>query len=195
MNGADRPRVYRLGTFVLTGTRLRVTDPCYTRDTWCKGVVNRALPGVWRASVKHVNTGDFGIRVSELVVQHETFTNVPPSAWHQMPFDIGVDSGQAGIFDEERYPTGDTGDYGDLNTFYGRACERTGGSQVVEQAGVVAEGAVSSSGFGDGSYTCWTHLNADDQVDAVKIVFITEDEAREHREYRPIKTEEPPQAR
>jgi len=42
--------------------------------------------------------------------------------------------------------------------------------------GVIPFGAVSSSGFGDGGYTCYTIENEDGQVVAIKVVFIGEDE-------------------
>ena len=36
-------------------------------------------------------------------------------------------------------------------------------------------GFVSSSGFGDGSYTCWTARNEDGCIIAIRIEYITED--------------------
>ena len=42
------------------------------------------------------------------------------------------------------------------------------------QAGVMPYGAVSSSGFGDGGYVCYTHEGDTGEIDFAFIVFIDE---------------------
>ena len=41
-------------------------------------------------------------------------------------------------------------------------------------AGVMPYGVVSSSGFGDGSYVCYTHKGSDGEIDFAFVIFIDE---------------------
>ena len=167
-----------LGTFEVTGDKLIVTDPCYTRDTDCHGIVSNVLPGTWQALIfTTTNTNGWGERVTELQVRHST---AKVSHDNLAPFDVPVDSGQAGVFVEELYPHAETGDYGDETTFYGRACAAT---LRDISAGVLKEGAVSSSGYGDGCYECWILRDSDDHVMGVRIVFIKDDDFRDEDSY------------
>src|SRR5437016_3123484 len=108
------------GEFHLESGKLIVTDPCYERGTWCQGIIDEARPGTW---VVDVGESRYDERIGSLEVRHKDYGG--PLLWLPCSFRVGVDSGQAGIFDEARYPAGETGEYGDLNTFYGKACELT----------------------------------------------------------------------
>lgn len=114
--------------FHLTSSQLRVTDPCYTKGTWCAGVLDNVLPGKWIAEkvvASHAQTG-WGDRIAELCIWHENYIgNV--DAHELTEIHVGVDSGQAGFFDESQYPEGETGEYGELDTFYGKVCAGTAG--------------------------------------------------------------------
>jgi len=116
-------------TFVMNSPRMRVTDPCYTVGVWCAGVLENVLPGTWLAE-KYIATAaetGWGDRIKELRVFHEQFPHT--AAIELTDIDVGVDSGQAGFFDDSEYPRGDTtGEYGDLNTFYGKVCAGTAGA-------------------------------------------------------------------
>lgn len=88
-------------------------------------------------------------------------------------FDVGVDSGQAGFFDANDYPE----DGGEDEAFYETCCRQT----LDHNAGIVERfgrnmGAVSSTGWGDGSYDC--HYVTDDQgqVIAAGILYIVDPE-------------------
>lgn len=123
--------------FHLTSNQLRVTDPCYTKGTWCAGVLENILPGAWIAEkvvASNEETGGWGDRIAELCIWHGDYIgNV--DAHELTEIHVGVDSGQAGFFDESQYPEGETGEYGDLDTFYGKVCEGTKGEYriTVEQ--------------------------------------------------------------
>ena len=167
--------------FKVTGNALLVTDPCYTRGTWCQGILADVCQGDWQGQVEVMSrerTG-WGDRVSKLIVTHGSFYTREPSdvgTWHVADFEVGVDSGMAGVFDEGRYPQGDTGAYRELDTFYGRACAVVHDEKDdTVMAGVVDEGFLSYSGFGDGGYTCEYHRNAAGLVDFVSITFIDEE--------------------
>ena len=85
----------------------------------------------------------------------------------------GVDSGQAGIFDDSKYPDTDEerGEYGDNDRFYGKCCNKTMNN---EGCGVFDGCFVSSSGYGDGSYNCYI-AEKDNEIIGIAIQFIDED--------------------
>ena len=159
--------------FEIKSGKMRVTDPCYDKDTWCAGVLENVKNGTWVAEIKTSNEGSWGNRVSELIVRHESHLGAEP--YERQSIDVGVDSGQAGFFDEAEYHKDGKGEYGDPNTFYGKVCEITLGP---DSGGVVPFGAVSSSGYGDGSYVCYT-LTKDGEIVAAKIVFIGDEDEEE----------------
>lgn len=157
-----------LGTFQVTGDKLMVTDPCYERGTWCQGMVENALSGTWKGNARY--GGEEGdARVSAVEARHESFRE-SSGGWRKAAFEVGVDSGQAGIFDEALYPKGGCGVPDESGTFYNRACNATTSDK---RGGVIDEGVVTSSGYGDGGYTCEIHSNAKGMVDGVRIVFIS----------------------
>jgi hypothetical protein len=138
-----------IGEFKSESGAFRVADPCYTPDTWCLGVLARVAPGVWKAYVK---TDPEEGRVARLLVIHETCVVDGVTSQlvlnKKLKADIGVDSGQAGFFDTTFNTWGRDGD----DSAYEAICELT--LDTPESAGVCELGAVSSSGYGDGSYVC-----------------------------------------
>lgn len=107
-------------TFNITSGKIRVTDPCYDRDTWCTGVLENCANGQWIASTEMCEDTGWGRRVSELVICHSTLS--PVGDWIESDIVAGVDSGQCGFFDDALYPE-DT----DEGSFYDRVCEGTRG--------------------------------------------------------------------
>jgi hypothetical protein len=194
--------------FAPTGI-LRVTDPCYQRGTWCCGQIE-VEPGThWNVFASRYNDPmGWGNRVASLLIvrsdrevaRHPWFVALP----QECDFEVGVDSGQAGFFDDGSYPHGETGEYADLDTFYGKACAATheelppvkvkdeAYSKLlgrdffrIEQrsrmsAGMVGDtGAVAASGYGDGSYTCYVWRDSTGRIWAAEIVFIGDYEEEE----------------
>ena len=88
-------------------------------------------------------------------------------------FEVGVDSGQAGIYDEDYYNKYHTADDCD-DDWYDDICNLTNPAGTKD-----GKCAVSSSGFGDGGYTCYMLVNDDNQVIAISIVFIEDEEEDE----------------
>lgn len=119
--------------FHLTSNQLRVTDPCYSKGTWCAGVLDNVLPGPWVAEkvvASNEETRGWGNRIAELRIWHSDYIH-RLDANELTEIHVGVDSGQAGFFDESHYPEGDTGEYLDLNTFYGKVCKGTAGNETM----------------------------------------------------------------
>ena len=163
------------GTIKL-GSKVMVSDPCYGFNTWCQGVLNNVLPGKYECQVEYSDEGDWGIRVSAIAVIHEDFKGKEIEYLDPEDFEVGVDSGQAGIFDYDYYVQY----HDDRNVrphvkddWYDRVCDIT---LSKESAGDIdGFGFVSSSGYGDGGYNCWTAENEDGDIIAIRVEFITED--------------------
>ena len=172
------PRI--IGRFNLASGRLIVTDPCYRRSSGCSGLVENAAPGEWTGivTVKAMSN-------ATLEAHHESHPlkdEAPTGAWEAAGFEVGVDSGQAGIFDEALYPPEETGRWDGSGSFYDRVCSTTLGHCDAEYigrecpAGAITEGVVSSSGYGDGGYRCMIYRRPDGVCTAVRIIFIEGEE-------------------
>lgn len=174
-----------LGSFSITG-EMRVSDPCYAPDVWCSGVLN-TVPGTWEAGILISDENGWGNRVAVLAAKHEEcslpletrsindtvlglFNGLPPQGWHIADFEVGVDSGQAGFFDNENFVARNGGHN---DAWYSQMCDIT---LSRAQAGTFSDGVVTRSGFGDGGYSCAYHTSADGKADFVYIVFIYDDE-------------------
>ena len=103
-----------LGGFEMTSQTMRVSDPCYDRDVWCCGTFGKCKTGTWEAGVLKTDMGDWGVRCAVLAVRHkETGPDYSvirqrkvyqmKDGWLEQPIDVGVDSGQAGFYDEAFY--------------------------------------------------------------------------------------------
>ena len=162
-----------------TSNCIIVTDPCYNYDE--RQIIDNALPGEWIANVVISDEGSWGKRIAELIVMNVD-SHHDGYEWERSKIEVGVDSGQAGFFDSFMYPRGDTGEYGDTSTFYGKVCNMTVTEQGHGTAGVLSFGVASSSGFGDGGYDLYT-ATQDGKVVAAKIVFIGDEEDYEDDNY------------
>ena len=165
-------------TFEVTSGKIIITDPCYK---FSEDNVIPAKNGKWTASV---NTNSQGV-IAELIVLHKDFYTVNPIE-QILTFSCPVDSGQAGVFDADMYSRYQGGKYGDLTTFYGKACHLT--CDTEDQSGIVvmdgnAMGAVSSSGYGDGDYEI-AGFYANGELYGIRVYFDTySDEELGEEEY------------
>lgn len=178
--GNHNETIIDLGTFEMVSGRMAVSDPCYDADVWCRGELEDVLPGVWEASVIKRDEGDWGMRTAKLIAAHKDYVGSDVGPMMLAPFEVGVDSGQAGLFDAHHYRddavvvdpgtviNGD--DPGAL--WYMRCCHLT---LTKLAAGVMPYGVVSSSGFGDGSYDCFYGRNEVGKIVRVEIEFIPEE--------------------
>lgn len=162
------------GTIKLN-SKVMVSDPCYGLNTWCQGIVENVLPGTYDCFVEYSDEGDWGERVSTIEVRHAYYDG--PRDFYPEDFEVGVDSGQAGIFDYEYYEmyhTDRSYKHYVNSGWYDKVCNIT---LARAQAGTINNlGFVSSSGYGDGGYTCWTARDSDGKVIAIRVEYITEDE-------------------
>lgn len=157
------------------------------------GVLNTE-PGVWEAAVMvlgNEDTGGWGRRIAVLAAKHkgcsvplttgtinETSDYLkfsPKSEWKIADFEVGVDSGQAGFYDNDNFVNRNSDD----EDWYDKMCSIT---LSKEQAGIFTGGVVTSSGYGDGSYPCIYHTGIDGKVDFAYVIFIgnNEDEGEDY---------------
>lgn len=181
-------------SFEIKSGKVTISDPCYEKGCWCAISDIPAKNGEWIAEVETIDEGDFGIRNAVLKAHHVDY---PVEADKEIGR-IGVDAGQAGIFDSEIYPDNDDPQCymdGDPKGFYDLCCNITCNAlpnQKTKSWGLVysfrtednipepknIRGVVSSSGFGDSTYPVYGN-KVNGKLVAIKIVFIGDNEDEE----------------
>lgn len=74
------------------------TDPCYDIDVWCLIILDNVLSGNYKCFHQRELNED---RIATIKAVHEDYLDYDPS--EHVKGEVGVDSGQAGIFDFEYY--------------------------------------------------------------------------------------------
>jgi hypothetical protein len=158
------------------GRKVRVSDPCYGTKVWCAGTIDNVKEGLYNVEVEMSDEGMWGNRVKSLTVVHSDYKGFlffNESA----RFEVGVDSGQAGIYDEDYYNQYHTEK--DCNDeWYSDICDLTCPAGTKD-----GKCAVSNSGYGDGGYNCYMLVDDDNQVVAISIVFIEDEEEEDDEDY------------
>lgn len=161
--------VQEIGGNITLGDRVRVTDPCYSMDVWCSGTIDNVLPGEYIPTGIISDEGSWGMRVAKIRVNHVNYPKRKPN--ELVDFEVGVDSGQAGIFDEPYYIEHHKDrDYYNPASWYRKVCDITLGTPGIGT--VDGKGLVSSSGFGDGGYDALIARNEDGKVVAIEINYL-----------------------
>ena len=151
-----------IGTFMIKSDLMVVSDPCYARGTWCAGEI-KAKSGLWHAKVFKGVMDDWGNRVLKLKAVHGSVP-MDTQPTEQCDFEVGVDSGQAGLFDPAHYNS-------ESEAWYDNISHLTLHTEV--SAGTTDYGCVSSSGFGDGGYRCYVLTDPETgEATCVEIEFI-----------------------
>jgi hypothetical protein len=162
--------IKNLERFKVESGQLLLTDPCYELGTWCTIQVP-AMNGTWITDTFYNREG----RVSAISAAWVAEKAKPMPPWEHIDGEVGVDSGQAGIFDLDAYPDReDTGEPDDESSFYGQCCKITASAKRAGNIYIdnVSRGYVARSGYGDGGYDAFAIFNEDRIAEAVKIVFI-----------------------
>ncbi|MHA1169449.1 MAG: hypothetical protein ACTSRU_16610 [Candidatus Hodarchaeales archaeon] len=181
--------------FEVTSGKVHITDPCYDVGTWCGAYNLTAKKGRWKVrgwkklikldnpnyesemkkwelleryidpkpsrDLSHYRQAALDVYHEDSVIDWDNWNNF------ERLDDIGVDSGQCGVFDSEKFEPQDS-------NYYDICCEAT--RDGCGGFGSVDGGAVSSSGWGDGSYKAFTQTDKGELV-AVRIVFMDPDES------------------
>jgi hypothetical protein len=154
--------------FKIKGGTIACSDPCYRSPC----VLEPAKNGNWVAHAETSDEGSWGVRVSKITVHHEDFSPIGNS-YDVAEHVISVDSGQAGVFEGSIC-------YGD-EAFYERCCKATLSKPGY---GYVEGGFVSSSGYGDGGYSCLVYKKNGKAV-GVEIIFIDGDQDEDMPDMEP----------
>lgn len=113
--------------FIALNDKVMVSDPCYGMNTWCQGVIDNVLKGNYKCTVETSDEETWGRRVSAIQVIHADYMK-KSLEYSKANFYVGVDSGQAGIFDYEyykKYHSDDNETEHVDNDWYWRVCEIT----------------------------------------------------------------------
>lgn len=159
-----------LGEFTVISGTLIASDPCYDGiDSRVQVVLRGARRGVWNATALSCMFNGRPL-TSMIIAAHAEHECSPiEEIWADATgiFGVGVDSGQAGIFDVRHYRDEamvpkDAGASG----WYEMVCDAkdSGG------AAVIPFGCVADSGYGDGMYTCVVSRSGG-QIVGVAVVF------------------------
>lgn len=155
--------VEKLGRFICTSGTLMVTDPCYKKEG-CTNLVE-ATPGNWEVQVEYASGLIKSICVAIGNNYFRDTEDMVGYAMYQLPFRVSVDSGQCIIADYSQF-TGTDSEYNEI-------CFITDGSDA---GGVIGNyGAVSATGYGDGSYSAYARYNRNGKATCVVVVFMEDD--------------------
>lgn len=186
----------KLGFFICESGNLVVSDPCYGRkylehdERNVATILQGVLIGHYGAAVRR----DWDTN-QELIIWHldsyDSQDVVTQQPWIQYSgengenpnLEICVDSGQAGFFEESKYPQQIEDITFKSNTegksfFYGFACYIT--LETKWRAGIISTspdnvmGVVSQTGDGDGRYTLYVQRDAFGNIIAARLIFLDE---------------------
>lgn len=133
-------------TIKLDGT-VDVTDPCYSKDTWCRTTLD-CKPGKYNC---YVEKNDEGIILKAAIVLNGV--EYDSNELEKVDIVIGVDSGLCGFFDNKPDYDYDDGTWYKVCNWF-EICRTCYNGTVLERTYLLAdcESFVVSSGYGDGGY-------------------------------------------
>jgi hypothetical protein len=141
---------------------------------WCSGVVDNVKEGTYNVDINLSDEGVWGERVKSLTAIHSEYSG--HSIIEKAPFEVGVDSGQCGIYDEDYYRQYHSED--DCNDdWYEEICNLTDPFGTKDGKCVV-----SSSGYGDGGYDCYLLKDKNNEVVGFQIVFIEDEDEEDYED-------------
>lgn len=168
MDKENKIVVKHIGSLTL-GDKVVISDPCYESGTWCMITDLPVVPGTYEA---HIEFDTESERVLSLTAWHKDY--LPDEAtcadeeWLLDP--IGVDSGQAGIYDADyfhRYHDLSKITKQELNAWYRDACGCTDNyADTMDDSCVI-----SRSGWGDGGYSAGVKRNDNGDIIAITISY------------------------
>jgi hypothetical protein len=165
-------KIFAVGEFNL-GKEVIVSDPSYEVGIWCQAKLNSVKAGKYIGFAEMIHDADWGVRVSRLYAINKDFASREYWNWELDSNEIGVDSGQAGIFDMSNYRN-DQVEFQNVpnvpfmddmkgdeagDTWYRNITKIT----LNKDYGIYESGIFSRSGIGDGGYSLYTEYE-DGQV-------------------------------
>jgi hypothetical protein len=94
--------IQSIGNFIIESGKIIVSDPCYeTRGGNWQSLFENVKKGEWKAYIIETDGSSWGVRVGEIFAIHSDY-ELDDINWNRGST-IGVDSGQAGIYDLKYY--------------------------------------------------------------------------------------------
>lgn len=155
------------GTIEL-GKSVILSDPCYEPDIWCSAQVNNMIPGIYDCYADFTEIEHWGTRVTRLVIMIDNPPHEAPKKVKEVSACLAVDAGVFGIYDEKYFRKKKSEN---PDAWY----ERNVLSWVMKEEGFICEdakGFITTSGFGDGCYNAYCHLDDHGKVYKIEVVFI-----------------------
>lgn len=153
---------------ITLGSTVLLIDPCYTPTVWCKTVLDDVLPGEYVGDIVKTETGS----PSMLFVKHKDYGLFVPD---KFVGHIGVDSGQAGIFDYEYFDSVGNMEAEACDKWYKQICEGNFHPDDKDNTftcyNTDGKGVVSNTKDGDGMYSCYVARNSEQKIVAIVIKF------------------------
>ena len=184
-----------LGKITIPADKILVTDPCYR--------LNNGNPSSLQLAVDHdpsrqiycfyelSDEGIWGRRIRSISAVYSMDNKV--TRGRESLGLVGVDSGQMGFFDFDRYTEihdDEMDEYDDKDlspydskcssNFYVECCKKT--LESADYVGITQRinGFVSSSGFGDGMYEVYELLDDNDALAGYSVIFIDDDDEEDY---------------
>ncbi len=156
-------------TTIKLGNKVMVSDPCYKPGTWCQGVLENVLEGNWNVEVRygHDPFGTSNTLPHALIAHHENFMGIKPN--EECDFEVGVDSGMAGIFNYNYYSDVINYDNESHDKWYKEICDYI---FRVRSSVHCDDYIISFTAYGDGGYTCYVGRNEEGKIVSIMIDFI-----------------------
>lgn len=159
------------GTIEL-GSKVTLSDPCYEADIWSSAQLSNLLPGIYDCYADFSDMGDWGTRVARLIIVSENPPHEAPSEIKEVNAFLSVDAGVFGIFDTEYYRQ--KKDENPEGWYENNVC-----SWISKEDAFICEeakGFITTSGFGDGCYEAFCHLNDDGEIYKIEVIFLRPEE-------------------
>jgi hypothetical protein len=154
-----------IGNFQL-GNTVMVSDPSYAIGIWCQAKLDNVKFGEYVGFAEMIHDADWGVRVARLFALNKEFMKIEYWDWELSGNEIGVDSGQAGIFDLSTYRNDSVKiDNVPENALFDSLKNDEEGSEwylnltkitLDNDYAIYSNGIVSRSGIGDGGYSLFT---------------------------------------
>jgi len=166
---------------ITLGKKVQVTDPCYHLDVWCTETIENMLPGEYGTFAFIADRGMMGRRVSKLMIIHKS-VELGDLKFKVVTGDIGVDSGNCGFFDYNKYKEAKEADakfeaeHNNIGPFTNKWWLVSDNLRTL--GGTLDNwGVFSHSGYGDGSYDLYlAYDESGENVIAAKIVYLYDEE-------------------
>lgn len=143
-----------------------ISDPCYSRDGYSNIIDYKIKGGKYGCYIKYGKPEEWEEnRIAEIAIIKKGYGGTKDMVWNKADA-IGVDSGLAGFFNHKNEYSNE-----EWSDFCDRLCDREEKWWVN-----IDNGFFSESGWGDGGYYVYESRNNNNEVIALKIVFIEYDE-------------------